>query len=183
MGSETHESISVRVRRKLGLPESAALGIQPLVDPGLRRLCYELAKDSHLRHWVMTDPATTSVTLDASGVADLTALVASPRIILEALRFGEIFPPTGYPSTLPFRFVEHAGQGQLAGAYDALQYKCYLQGDNLYTKSPDANVTPLAGDISFRVPMWKTISQLDNSLTDRLVDLISSLGNFSAAKA
>lgn len=164
--AETHETIAIRVRRRLGLPESATLGLQPLVDVVLRRLCYDLAKDPNSRNWVLTSPATTTATLDANGVADLTTLIASPRIILECLRYGEITDPS---NDLPMRFLAHTGQGLLAGAYDSLQLKCWLDGSSLYTKSSDNNATPLSGPLSFSVPYWLTIAQLNDSLTERLV--------------
>ena len=162
--AETHETIAVRVRRHLGLPESATVALQPLVDVILRRLCLDLAKEPHNRHWILTDPATTTVALSA-GVADLSSLITSPRIILEGLCYGEIYPPSGYTSTLPFHLVEHSGQGQLAGAYDGIQYDAWLVGSSLHTRGEDT----LVGTISLAVPYWPTIAQLNGSLTDRLV--------------
>lgn len=166
----TTSDICESVRRRFGLPEGDALRFQPLVNPALRRLAYDVAKDSSLRDWLITDPSMTTTTLDGNGVADLTALIANPRILLECLKYGDILPPVGYPSTQPFRMIATTGQGQLSGAYDALVYKCFLNGVLLGTKSPDNNVTPLAGVISFQVPYWPTLVQLPEPLIERLVN-------------
>jgi len=50
----------------------------------------KFAADPNLRNWLLTNPATTTVALDANGVANLTALIATPRILLECLKYGEI---------------------------------------------------------------------------------------------
>lgn len=157
------------VRRRFALPEGEEIRFQPLVDPALRQLAYDVARDPSLRNWLLTDPATTTATLDADGVADLTNLIANPRILLECLQYGEIRPPASAISVQPFRMIDNQGMGQLAGAYDSLVYKCWLDGVNLHTKSGDSNVTPLVGDISFSVPYWPTIAQLPNSLVQKLV--------------
>lgn len=158
------------VRRRFGLPEGGELAFMPLVDPALRRLAYDVAKDPSLRDWMLTDPTSAIATLDANGVADLSPLIVSPRILLECLSYGDIYPPVdpSYP-TLPFRMVE-SGHLQLAGAYDALVLKCSLNGTSLHTKSPDNNATPLVGDISFQVPFWATLPQLAEPLVQKLVD-------------
>ena len=168
--SETAETIAIRVRRKLGLPESAALSLQPLVDVAIRRLAYDIARNSNVENYLQTNPATTTVTLDGSGTADLTALVANPRILLDCLKWGDIFPPAGYDSTQPFRLVDNLAQLRLAGAYDALVYHACLSGTSLFTRSPDNNLTPLAGIISFSVTYWPTIAQLPDSLVERLIN-------------
>ncbi len=169
MATDTHESICIRVRRRFNRPETDTLGLQPLVDVALRRLCYDLAMDPATRNWVLTDPATTTLTLDADGSVSLAPLIASPRILLECVELGEITPPSGYPSTQPFRFVKNSSQGQLAGCYDSIVYKAWIEGSRLYTKSGDNNATPLAGDIALSVPYWQTLQQLDQSLVERLV--------------
>lgn len=158
------------VRRRFGGPEGDELKYMPLVDPALRRLAYDVAKDPSLRDWMLTDPTTTTVTLDANGAADLAPLILSPRILLDCLKYGDIYPPVdpNYP-TQPFRLVENAGQGLLSGAYDALVLKAWIDGTTLRTKPPD-NATPLVGDISFRVPYWATLPQLEESLVQKLVD-------------
>ena len=169
MSAFNHSDIAEMVRRRFNLPEGDELRFIPLVDSALRQLAYDVAKDPSLRAWLMTDPSFTTASLSAAGVADLTALVASPRILLECLQYGEITPPAAYASDQPFRMIDNSGQGQLAGAYDALVYKAWVEGDNLFTKSPDNNVTPLTGTIAFRVPYWPTISQLPEPLVKNLV--------------
>lgn len=169
MSSFTAPDIAEMVRRRFALPEGAELQFVPLVDPALRQLSYDLSRDPDWRDWIETDPATTTATLDADGVADLTALIADPRILLECFGWGDIMPPSGYPSTQPFRMIANSGAGQLSGGYDSLVYKCWLQGTSLHTKSPDNNVTPLVGDISFSVAHWVTLDELSEPLVQRLV--------------
>lgn len=170
MSTLDHSAIAQMVLRRFNGPQTDELRYIPLVDSALRQLAYDVAKDPSLRQWLMTDPATTTATLDGDGVADLTALIASPRILLECIQYGDIFPPVdpNY-STQPFRLVENIGQLQLAGAYDALVFKATVDGFKLKTKSGDANVTPLVGDISFQVPYWPSISQLPEALVENLV--------------
>lgn len=170
MSTLNHSDIAEMVRRRFNLPEGAELQFVPLVDPALRQLAYDVARDSSLRQWLMTVPTATTVTLDADGVADLTALITDPRVLLECLQYGDIFPlvASGYP-TQPFRLVDNVGQLQLAGGYDALILKATVDGFSLKTKSPDGNVTPLVGDISFQVPYWPTLAQLPEPLVEKLV--------------
>jgi hypothetical protein len=169
MSTETFESIAVRVRRRFGGPESDVLKYQPLVDVALRALAYEVGSNPNLNNWLQTDRATTTVTLDAAGVADLTALIASPRIILECLPYGDIFPPAAYLNTQPFRLVENLGQLNLASAYDGVIFKACVTGFELFTKSADNNQTPLEGEISFSTTYWPTLAQLPDALVERLV--------------
>lgn len=140
----------------------------PLVDPALRRLAYDVAKDPSLRDWMLTDPTATTATLDANGVADLSALITTPRILLECLKYGNIYPDPS-DSTLPFRMVE-SEHLLLSSAYDALVLKCAVSGTTLRTKSSDGNVTPLVNPISLRVPYWATLPQLAEPLVQKLVD-------------
>lgn len=159
------------VRRRFGLSEDDALRFQPLVDPALRRLSYDVARNPNERNWLMSDPATTTALLDADGVANLTTLITSPRILLECLKYGEIYPPADpdYP-TQPFRLVDNPARLQLAGAYDGLVLKACVDGLSLRTKSPDNNLNPLVGTISFRVNYWATLLQLPEPLIQKLVD-------------
>ena len=172
MADLDHSGIAQLVLRRFNGPQSDELRYIALVDSALRQLAYDVARDPGLRQWLMTDPATTTATLDGDGVADLTALIASPRILLECLQYGNIFPPVnvalGY-STQPLRLIDNTGQILLAGNYDALVFKATLDGVNLKTKSADNNATPLAGTISLEVPYWPTIAQLPNSLVQKLV--------------
>jgi hypothetical protein len=158
------------VRRRFNLPEGAELQFIPLVDPALRQLAYDVARDPSLRDWLLTDPATTTATLDADGVADLEPLIEDPRILLECLQYGDIYPPvaSGYP-TQPFRLVDNVGLLQLSGGYDSLILKAAVSGHTLKTKSPDGNATPLVGDISFNVNYWPTLAQLPEMLVEKLV--------------
>lgn len=172
MADLDHSGIAQLVLRRFNGPQSDELRYIALVDSALRQLAYDVARDSSLRHWLMTDPATTTATLDGDGAADLTTLIADPRILLECLQYGNIFPPVnealGY-STQPFRLIDNTGQMQLAGNYDALVFKATLDGFSLKTKSADNNATPLAGTISFEVSYWPTLALLPEALVQKLV--------------
>lgn len=168
MSSETHESIAIRVRRRLNGPETDTLRFQPLVDVALRRLAYDVGISANVENWLQTDKASTTVTLDGDGVADLTDLIDDPRIILECLHYGEIYPPVASGITQPFRLVNNFGQLQLPSAYDPMFLRACLEGTNLITKSVDG-VTPLSGDISLSTTYWPTLAQLPDSLVERLV--------------
>lgn len=169
MSTLNASDIAELVRRRFNGPEGDELRYIPLVDPALRQLSYDVARDQHLRHWLFTPRSTTTVTLDADGVADLTDLIDDPRILLECLRYGNIYPPAAALSTQPMRMIDNAGQGQLQGAYDSLVYKCWLEGADLHTRSGDGNVTPLTGDLALEVNFWATLPQLPESLIDYLV--------------
>lgn len=170
MSDLNHSDVAELVRRRFNGPEGDELRYIPLVDSALRQLSYDVAYDPTLRHWLLTVRADTTVTMDANGVADLGDLITDPRILLECLHLGNIFPPTNTNySTQPMRMIDNAGSGQLQGAYDSLVYKCWLEGTNLHTRSGDSNATPLVGDISFSVSYWPTIAQLPNSLVQKLV--------------
>lgn len=169
MSALNASDIAELVRRRFNGPEGDELRYIPLVDPALRQLSYDVARDPHLRHWLFTPRSTTTVALDANGVADLTDLIADPRILLECLRYGNIYPPAAALSTQPMRMIDNAGQGQLQGAYDGLIYKCWLEGTDLHTRSGDGNVTPLVGDLELEVNFWPTLSQLPEALVQQLV--------------
>lgn len=148
------------------------------VPPALEDLARKVAYDANKRHLLLTAPSTTTAALNASGVADLSALIANPRVLLDCLKYGTIYPPAGSPSTQPFRVLEHAGQGRLRGVYDALVYKCWVEGSQLHTKSANNNVTPLAGNISFAVPRIPGLPDvpfaLEGTLTDLIVDRVDA---------
>lgn len=167
MSALTHADIAEIVRRRYNGPDGDELRYIPLVDPAIRHLAFEVAANSQLRHWLLTDPANTTVTL-ANGVANLTTLIANPRIILECLKYGTIRPPvsSAYP-TQPFRMINNEGQGQLKGMFDALQPKCWLEGAYLHTKNIAG--MRMAGTITLEVPYWPSLAQLPESLVERLV--------------
>lgn len=167
MSSLSHKDIAEIVRRRFNGPDGDELRYIPLVDSALCHLAYDVAADLGLRHLLLTDPAATVVTL-VNGVADLSTLVAAPRILLECLKYGEIMPPiaAGYP-TQPFRFIDNTGQGQLKGMFDSLQPKCWLGGNFLYTKM--VNNAFMVGDISLEVSYWPDLAQLPDQLVHNLV--------------
>lgn len=169
MADLNHSDIAELVRRRFNGPEGDELRYIPLVDPALRQLSYDVAADPALRNWLLTPRTTTTAALDADGVANLTALIASPRILIECLQYGDIYPPASSGITQPMRMIDNSGMGQLQGPYDSLVLKCWLEGTELHTRSADGNVTPLSGSLEFEVPYWPTLTQLPNSLVQKLV--------------
>lgn len=169
-----------RVRSHPGLPsgmsamgdDDFAFAVGQLVFPVLNDLCEHVAADRNKRHYIFTDPLSVVATLDGSGNADLSTLITGNGILLESLKYGNIFPPVASGITQPFRMLDNAGQGQLSGAYDALILKCWLEGTVLHTKSQDNNATPLVGDISFEVPHVPGLDALNVQLEDELVDRV-----------
>lgn len=168
MSALTHKDIAEIIRRRFNGPDGDELRYVPLVDPAIRHLAMDVAADPGMRHWLLTNPTTTTVVLDANGVANLSPLVTTPRILLEYLKCGEILPPVGvgYP-TQPFQMIDNSGQGQLKGIFDSLQPKCWLGGNLLYTKM--VNGAFMVGPISFEVSYWPTLLQLPDTLIHRLV--------------
>lgn len=168
MSALTHNDIAEMVRRRFNGPDGDVLRYVPLVDSAIRHLAYDVAADPNLSHWLLTDPATTTAVLDANGVANLTALIANPRILLECLRYGEVMPPVNdsYPQ-LPLRMLDHEGQGMLKGIFDRLQGKYWLSGKFLHTKR--ISNAYMAGSISFETGYWPTLDQLPEALIHNLV--------------
>lgn len=165
----------VRARLKKLIPVDDVPRVDVLIAdqirPALEALARKVAYDSKKRPQLLTDPATTTVVLDANGVADLSVLVTGSHILLECLRYGEIYPPVvSGNSTLPLRMVDNSGQGQVKGMFDRLQFKCWLVGEKLHTKSP--NSTALAGAISLAVPRVPDLPDLPFSLEGELIDIL-----------
>lgn len=170
MSALNNSDIAELVRRRFNGPEGDELRYLPLVDVALRQLAYDVARDPELRQYLMSDPATATAILNGQGIADLTTLVnTTPRILLDCLCYGDVHPDPTWTSQQPLREVAEMGQGLLSGAYDSLVYHYWLEGLNLNTRSPDNNVNPLTGTISFRTPYWPTIAQLPEHLVEKLV--------------
>jgi hypothetical protein len=176
MSTLNEEQVGLLVRRRLGLPPATRLRFVPLIPAALLRTVEKCAARDDLRHWVLTDKATTTAALDGSGVAGLSTLVTTPRIQLHLLRYGNIYHAD---STFPLRPLEEAAHGQLAGALDTMFLRYWLEGTNLCTRSADGNTTPLSGPLSFAVPYWMTLAQLPEALVEKeqvgLVDSIIEL--------
>lgn len=162
MSTLSYENVAVLVRRRLGANERSVLRFTPLIDQALRRLSYKLAESETLRHWALTDPATTTATL-TSGAADLTALITTPRILLECLGYGRIYHSS---SPFPLKRLNSAGQGQVAGAYDLQFIHYWLEGKTLKLRPTKT------GSLSFAVPYWLTLAQTDDSLIEMLVECV-----------
>lgn len=176
MSAYDEEEVGILVAKRLDADPADVLRFVPLVPGGLLRAVRKCAARPRLRHHVLTDRASVTVALDGSGVANLSALVASPRIQLDLLKYGEIYHSS---SPYPLRLLETAGQGQFAGSNDALFLKCWLVGSKLYTRSADNNTTPLSGSLSLAVPYWMTLAQLPEALVEMegvgLVDSVIDL--------
>jgi hypothetical protein len=167
MSALTHKSLAVIVRHQAGLPPHERLGLQALINPTLKQLARDVALDRRSRNFLLTDPATTTVTLDANGVADLSSLVSSQKILLDRLKFGEITHPD---SDLPLDFIESSDLGGLDGGLDELFVQCWLTGTLLYTKNTGADA--LSGDLSLAVPYIPTLLQLPEALEPKLIDML-----------
>lgn len=140
-------------------------------DDAIQRTVELCAYDAKLRHLVWTDPASVTVTLDDSGVADLSTLVTDERILLDLLKYGEI-RHADYDH--PFRLLENSGQGGFAGSLDALFPKCWLVGSKLHTRT--GGETALSGDLTLAVPYWMTLALLPEELVGKpRVGLVTSL--------
>lgn len=164
MSALTNAEVAVLVRRRMGAPVSDRLRYVPLIDSALLLLAKDVAKDRSRRHLMLTDPATTTVALDASGVADLTALIASPRILLPEVHYGQIFDPSNANPLVERR------QGTRAGNFDTIYLHYRLDGVFLRTQSSDNNVTPLVGPLSLAVPFWSSLALLQEQLVPDLVE-------------
>lgn len=170
MSTLSYEQVAILVRRRTGGREEERLRYVPLVDEGLRRLAYRVARDSRLRNYLLTDPVTTTATLDGNGVADLSTLLTTPRILLECLEYGQINHSS---SSYQFQWRQSSEQGNLRGAADSLWLRCWLVGTKLYTKGLGNSV--LTGSISLAVAYVPTLAQLPELLVEMLVDEIVGL--------
>lgn len=165
----TEDQIAVLVRRRAGLPETARLRIIPLVEMGLRRLAKHVAERQNLRHWLLTNQATTTAALDANGVVDLSDIDLTHHVLIECLRYGRIYHES---SVYPLQWVSTPSQGALGGIFDTIFLHCWLEGTMLYTRSSDGNATPLTGNLSFAVPFWPALSALPDALNELLVEKV-----------
>jgi hypothetical protein len=171
----TEDQIAILVRRRLGTDPAEALRYVPLIPAALLRTCRKAAARPSLRHHVWTDPASVTVALDGSGVADLSTLVATNRVQLDLLKYGEI-RHADFPH--PLRLVESSTAG-FAGSLDSLFPKCFLRGLDLHTRANVEGVLFLTGTLAFAAPHWQTLAQLDESLVEMegvgLVDSVIEL--------
>lgn len=163
MSALTAAEIAIKIRRRMNAPVSDRLRYHPLINDALLLLAREVAGDKSRRHLMLTDKATTTVVL-AAGVADLTALIASPRILVDKLDCGEIYDPSN-PNPLVRR-----QQGARPGNWDSIYLHYVLDGVKLKTQSSDNNVTPLIGPLSLAVPYWATLALLQEQLVPALVE-------------
>jgi hypothetical protein len=169
MSALTAQDIAVKIRRRLDAPVSERLRFHALIDDGLYRLAvHKVAPSKVLRPLLLTDPTAATLTLDADGAGDLSALVTSDRILVECIQFGRIkYDAEGYDFDL--RKLEESDHGALANALDVLFGKYWLEGTSLKTRGTDGK--PLASaELTLAVPYWPTLAQLPESLVERLVE-------------
>ena len=183
----TLNDIIHRVKAKL-LPQIPDEDFAPMVAqqmfPAIEELARTCASNSSLRHYFLTSPSSVTATLDADGVADLSSLITTNKIILDCLKYGEIYPPVSdLYSTQPFKLIEGEGQGKLSGMLDSLIQKAWIEGTSLKTKSPDNNITPMTGTITFRVPFIPDLDEIQSPLEGMLADiLVRRLGGINAGR-
>lgn len=140
--------------------------ISQLLFEVLNELAEEHASDINLRHYLMSDPATTTAALSGTGVADLSVLITGSGLLLGALQYGNIFHPD---NSMPLVPTGNAAAGRLPGNYDLMFLHYWLQGSNLHTRSIDNNATPLVGNLSFAVPCVPTLANINPQLVDEAV--------------
>lgn len=170
----TYQQVAEICRQRLGLPDASANARALWVIPqALNNLARKVATSDMRRHLLWTDKATTTVTLDGSGKADLTTLIASKKIMLEFLKYGNIF---GDNSPYPLQPVESSSsylvrQGALADEY--LHY--YLEGTKIVTLNFGNEVSRLEGSLSLEVAYVPTLSQLPSELEDDFIAKVMEL--------
>lgn len=160
----TEAEIAIKIRRRMNAPVSDRLRYHPLINDALLLLSRESAKDKERRQLYLTDRNTITVALDGSGVANLTALIASQRILVDCLHYGEMYDPSN-PNPLVQR-----RQGSRPGNYDNSYLHYVLDGVKVRTQSTDNNVTPLTGPLSLAVAKWVTLGELAEQEVERLVE-------------
>lgn len=174
--SYTEDQIGILVRRRLGTDPAEVLRYVPLVPAAIEATVRKCARRIDLRNYTLTNPAATTVALDGSGAADLSSLVADPRVMLDLLKYGRI---THASYTSPLRFLEDSTHGAFAGSLDSLFPKCWLEGATLKTRV--AGEAALSGSLGLAVPYRMTLAQLPDALVepagvgliDSLIDLLS----------
>lgn len=166
----TEEHIAIQVRQKLRMPETATLDIQPLIPVGLNQLAVQIAGDYKNRHWLLTVPADTAVTL-TSGVADLSALITIDNILIEMIRYGNVY--YNVTTGQPLIWENQVGAVRMAGPYDAIFNHVAAQGATLLVRGP--NATALSGTLYLAIPFVPDLDTLPEPLTDDLVNIIARL--------
>lgn len=164
MSTLTNADIAVLIRRRMNAPVSDRLRFSPLIDSALLLLSREAAKDKDRRQNFITDRETTTLDLDANGVGDLTALIASDRILLDCLRYGEMVDPS---NSNPL--VERQ-QGSRPGNYDSIYNHFVLDGTKVRTQSRDNNITPLVGPLNCALVKRVTLAELAEQEVPFLVE-------------
>lgn len=166
--SLTLDNIVEIVRNRLDLPANEVPRIKTLVDIAVQELIERTGMLLDERHYTFTDPDTTTVALDADGVADLGPLIISDGILLERLRFGEITHPD---SPFPLKPISGTAEGRLGSNYTSLGLLRYwLVGVKLHTDSSDE--TPLTGSLSLAVPAAGGFSNLSVQLQNELIGVL-----------
>lgn len=167
-------------RRRLGWPPSMGPRIETFVPKALQKLAEYAGKHPTKRRYTFSDPATTTVTLEADGSADLTSL-SDAGLLLDLLEYGEI-THLDFPG-IPLVPDRSTAQGALPGNFDQVFPHFWLVGMRIFTRSGDSNATPLVGDLSFACPQVKAVTALASQLNDELIDQIVLIANASGKPA
>lgn len=127
----------------------------------------KVAPDPRLRRLLLTDPAATTLALDADGKGDLSALVTSQRILVERLGLGSL---RREGDSFDLRMLEEADHGALPNALDALFGKFWLDGPAaIATRGADGQ--PLAdATLKLAVVFWPTLEQCPDPLGEVLAE-------------
>lgn len=171
MSTLSEEQIAIIARERAGAPHTELLRFISQIDAGLNELAERIARSPQMRHWLLTPRATTTTTLDGNGIADLSTLVITNKILLNYLRFGNIYTDDpDYPNELIL--VNSMAQLKAGTPYGGMFIRAYREGDKLHTYKAGGT---LAGNLSFVVPYVPTRAQLPNALNDDLVAVIVEL--------
>lgn len=164
MSSLTEKDIAIKIRRRMNATVSDRLRYHPLINDGSLTLAREVASDPTRRHLMLTNRVA-GIYDGATGICDLTALIATPRILLDKLPNGDIFHPS---SSEPMIWQSGSIVGNI-GNYDNIYAHCWLEGTNLYTRGI-TDSDPTHHQLEFSVSYWATLALLQEQLVEPLVE-------------
>lgn len=175
MSDLSHEQVAIMAAERLGLPETAALDLQPLVPNALNALAVSIAANPNKREWLFTVPASTSVTL-TSGVADLTTLISSANLLIDFIQYGYVYQDV--TTGQPLIWLNQVGALRMAGQFDNIFSHVARQGNSLFVRG--ANATLPSGTLYIASSYVPTLAQMPSALDDDLVATVVRLRTSSA---
>lgn len=105
----TDQSLAIAALKRLKLPPSYTLAVQSMIPAALSNLAKQVARDPRRRNLLMTDPTAvevdvtegllTSASAGVAGSADLSTIVDTYGVMLDALIYGSIFMHYEFPFT------------------------------------------------------------------------------------